>query len=111
MSPAAKNASQIGSLATIILSITAIVFHQRARVALDAGEFGAFDGAAAEAFDVGFVGQVDNVRERGRDAVGAGLEARLFGGLLEAVPGAHVLARVAAVEPAFEVRGYVSGKL
>src|SRR5205085_489912 len=45
------------------------------------------------------------------DVAGARLETRLVGRLLEAVPGANVLADVAAVEPAFEVARNFVGQL
>src|SRR5215213_5723401 len=105
--PAFKTASSVSLVALFRFGHS----HQRSRVASEARELGALDGAEEEAFDVGGVGQVDDVFERGRDVAGAGLEARLVRGLLEAVPGAHVLAGVAAVEPAFEVGCDRGGKL
>src|SRR5436305_6693922 len=83
----------------------ASVFDEREGVAAQARELGALDGAASEALDVSLVGERGDLFEVWSDVAVARLEPRLAGRPLEAVPGADVLADVAAVAPALQVFG------
>src|ERR1043165_6369319 len=79
------------------------IFQKRAGVAFKASELGALDGAAAETLYVSFRRQFDNLRKLCVRVALARLEAWLAGRLLKTIPGANVLANVAAVEPALSI--------
>ena len=86
-------------------------FEQHARVAFEPGELGALNSAAAEARGI-FLGRpIENFVE----VYGCFSRARLEGAfdcwLLKAVPGTHVLADVAAINPAAHLICYMGGQL
>lgn len=65
----------------------------------EAFELGAFDGALTEALTEGFQVELDPFAEFGIRNAGAGKVGRLAGRLFELIPGAYVLAHVAAEDP------------
>src|SRR3954471_7333948 len=86
-------------------------FEEGAGVALEAGELGALDGALAKARGVIFLRHLKQLGKIGVNISLARLESLFIRRLLEAIPGAHVLADVAAVKPALHLRGYVGRQL
>ena len=82
-------------------------FQEGARVALQAREFGALHSTAAETFGVGFRRQLERISKIEIHIPFAGLKPRFVCVLLKTIPGANILADVAAVKPTFKVVSHV----